>query len=71
MDKAGFSDNRPETHVRYTITARFSDGRIEKHSAIGGLNALIDAAYDRGALGVTAIARQAQPAPSGRCTTPL
>lgn len=50
---------RPENHVSYIITARYADGRTEKHAAIGALTALIEAAYDRGALGVTAIARRA------------
>jgi hypothetical protein len=59
MDKAGFFEPVPETHVSYTITARFADGRIEKKHRFGRINAWIDAAYDRGAMGVTVTTRQA------------
>lgn len=71
MDKAGFSDNRPETHVSYIITARFADGHIEKNSAIGCLTALINAAYDRGAVGITAVLCRTLPAPTEGLAAPL
>lgn len=52
--------------MSYTITARFADGRIEKNDAIDRLVALINDAYDRGALGVTAIARRTPAADTQR-----
>lgn len=64
------STTRQENHVSYTITARFADGRIEKNEAAGRLVALINAAYDRGALGVTAIIVRT-PAANTQRTAPL
>lgn len=41
--------------MRYLITARTADG-FTTYPAIGELGALLSAAYDSGALGVTAMA---------------
>lgn len=42
--------------IHYVITARTAGGVIT-YSAIGNLGALLSAAYDSGALGVTAMVR--------------
>lgn len=45
-----------EFGLSYTITERTADG-ARSYTAIGDLGALVDAAYDAGALGVTAMVR--------------
>lgn len=40
---------------KYWITAVMDDGSIDKGPAIGNRDALMDGAYDRGAMGVTAV----------------
>ncbi|MGV7210468.1 hypothetical protein ACLB1G_21755 [Oxalobacteraceae bacterium A2-2] len=40
--------------MKYLITARTADG-MRVYSAIGDLGLLIDAAYDAGAMGITAM----------------
>ncbi|CAN7739653.1 hypothetical protein [Duganella sp. LjRoot269] len=40
--------------MKYLITERTADG-LRTYSAIGDLGLLIDAAYDAGALGITAV----------------
>jgi len=44
--------------MSYKLTIVYEDGSEERRTAIGNLNAICDAAYDAGALGVTAIAVQ-------------
>ena len=41
----------------YQLTIRHADGRVEHRTAIGALAAIVDALYDAGALGVTAMVR--------------
>lgn len=40
---------------KYWITAVMDDGSIDKGPAVGNRDALMDGAYDRGAMGVTAV----------------
>ena len=42
--------------MRYQITTIYADGRTDRRVEVGSLGALQDAAYDAGAMGVTAMA---------------
>lgn len=42
--------------MSYQLTIVYEDGSKERRTAIGNLKALCDAAYDKGAFGVSAIA---------------
>ncbi|WP_268907164.1 hypothetical protein [Collimonas humicola] len=44
--------------MSFQITIKTQDGGTETYSDIGDRNALMDAAYDAGALGVTVMVRQ-------------
>jgi predicted fused transcriptional regulator/phosphomethylpyrimidine kinase len=42
----------------YQLTIKHADGSTERRTAIGKLAAIVDALYDAGALGVTAMVRK-------------